>query len=82
MGQFRFIQVDTARGVQTITLNRPEKRNALSPELIDELTQVLEHTSTCDCGVVILTGAGSLLCRSGHGASGNDDSAHGGTTPA
>jgi methylglutaconyl-CoA hydratase len=62
MGQFRFIQVDTARGVQTITLNRPEKRNALSPELIDELTQVLEHTSTCDCGVVILTGAGSAFC--------------------
>lgn len=62
MGRFQFIQVASARGVQTITLNRPEKRNALSPELIDELTQVLDETATCDCGVVILTGAGSAFC--------------------
>src|ERR1700728_3698784 len=62
MSRFRFIQVETARGVQTITLNRPEKRNALSPELIDELTLVLDETSVCDCGVVILTGAGSAFC--------------------
>jgi len=62
MNTFRFIEVEAARGVQTITLNRPEKRNALSPELIDELTQVLEDTSRCDCGVVILTGAGSAFC--------------------
>lgn len=62
MSQYRYIEVDSARGVQTITLNRPEKRNALSPELIDELTQVLDHTATCNCGVVILTGAGSAFC--------------------
>jgi methylglutaconyl-CoA hydratase len=62
MSRFRFIQIDSERGVQTITLNRPEKRNALSPELIDELTQVLDETSECDCGVVILTGAGSAFC--------------------
>jgi methylglutaconyl-CoA hydratase len=62
VSQFRYIEVDSARGVQTITLNRPEKRNALSPELIDELTQALEHTATCNCGVVILTGAGSAFC--------------------
>jgi methylglutaconyl-CoA hydratase len=62
MGRFRYIQVESARGVQTITLNRPEKRNALSPELIDELTQVLDETSQCDCGVVILTGSGSAFC--------------------
>jgi enoyl-CoA hydratase/carnithine racemase len=46
MSSFRFIEVESARGVQTITLNRPEKRNALSPELIDELTQVLQETSS------------------------------------
>lgn len=62
MSRFRFIQVESARGVQTITLNRPEKRNALSPELIDELTQVLGDAANCDCGVVILTGAGSAFC--------------------
>lgn len=62
MSHFQFIRVESARGVQTITLNRPEKRNALSPELIDELIQVLDHTALCDCGVVILTGAGSAFC--------------------
>ena len=43
MNRFRFIQVESAKGVQTITLNRPEKRNALTPELIDELIQVLDE---------------------------------------
>lgn len=62
MSQFRFIEVESDQGVQTITLNRPEKRNALSPELIDELTQVLNDTAKCDCGVVILTGSGSAFC--------------------
>jgi methylglutaconyl-CoA hydratase len=62
MGKFRFISVSSADGVQTITLNRPEKRNALTPELIDELTHVLNEAASCDCGVVILTGAGSAFC--------------------
>jgi methylglutaconyl-CoA hydratase len=62
MSRFRLIQVESAKGVQTITLNRPEKRNALSPELIDELTDVLKDSANCDCGVVILTGAGSAFC--------------------
>jgi methylglutaconyl-CoA hydratase len=62
MNRFRYIEVETEKGVQTITLNRPEKRNALSPELIDELTQVLNETVDCDCSVVILTGAGSAFC--------------------
>jgi methylglutaconyl-CoA hydratase len=62
MGRFQFIQVESARGVQTITLNRPDKRNALSPELIDEISTVLTDAANCDCGVVILTGAGSAFC--------------------
>jgi methylglutaconyl-CoA hydratase len=62
MSQYQFVQVKHAKGVQTITLNRPEKRNALSPELIEEITQALDETATCDCGVVILTGAGSAFC--------------------
>src|SRR3984885_16054829 len=62
MSRFRYIQVESAKGVQTITLNRPDKRNALSPELIDELTHVFHDSANCDCGVVILTGAGSAFC--------------------
>ena len=43
-------------------MNRPEKRNALCPLLIEELTLALHEAESCDCGVVILTGAGPAFC--------------------
>ena len=62
MTRFNYVLTQTANGVKTITLNRPAKRNALSPELIEELTLALREAETCDCGVVILTGAGPSFC--------------------
>lgn len=62
MACFEHIVTQSANGVKTITLNRPEKRNALSPALIEELIQALNEAVTCGCGVVILTGAGSAFC--------------------
>lgn len=62
MARFDHILTQSANGVKTITLNRPDKRNALSPALIAELTLALNEAETCDCGVVILTGAGSAFC--------------------
>ena len=62
LARFQFILVQSANGVRTITLNRPEKRNALSPVLIDELTEAFHEAESGDCGVVILTGAGSAFC--------------------
>jgi methylglutaconyl-CoA hydratase len=62
MNRFRHILTESADGVKTITMNRPEKRNALCPLLIEELTQALREAETCDCGVVILTGAGPAFC--------------------
>lgn len=62
MARFAHILTHSANGVKTITLNRPEKRNTLSPQLIEELTVALHEAETCDCGVVILTGAGSAFC--------------------
>jgi methylglutaconyl-CoA hydratase len=62
MTVYRHIVVRSENGVKTITLNRPDKRNALTPPLIEELTRALEDTETCDCGVLILTGAGSAFC--------------------
>jgi methylglutaconyl-CoA hydratase len=62
MARFNHILTQSAQGVKTITLNRPDKRNALSPLLIEELTVALHEAETCDCGVVILTGAGSAFC--------------------
>ena len=62
MARFDHILIHSANGVKTITLNRPEKRNALSPALIAELTLALDEAEACSCGVVILTGAGSAFC--------------------
>jgi len=62
MARFKHILTESGSGVMTITLNRPEKRNALNPLLIEELTEALREAETCDCGIVILTGAGSAFC--------------------
>jgi methylglutaconyl-CoA hydratase len=62
MAHFEHILVQSANGVKTITLNRPEKRNALSPELINELIAALEEAAGGDCVAVILTGAGPAFC--------------------
>ncbi|QDO87231.1 enoyl-CoA hydratase [Ornithinimicrobium ciconiae] len=56
---------DTAR-IATITLNRPEKRNALSLALMTELIEVLrEIGARKDVSVVILAGAGPAF-SAGH----------------
>ena len=52
------------RGVVTLTLNRPEKRNALSAKMIDELTN-FAVSLTSDIRIVIIQGAGSLFCAGG-----------------
>jgi methylglutaconyl-CoA hydratase len=48
--------------VATITLNRPEKRNAISYELIEDVTAALKQAAASESLVVILTGAGSSFC--------------------
>ena len=46
----------------TITLNRPEKRNAISTEMIEELLAVLDKAESGAARVVIVTGAGKAFC--------------------
>jgi methylglutaconyl-CoA hydratase len=50
-------------GILRLTLNRPEKRNALNSELIDQLRQALEQADL-DAGVrvVVVCGAGKDFC--------------------
>jgi len=55
---YKTIQIAYDSGVATITLNRPEKRNAISFELIDDLLRALEEVETSDALVLIVTGAG------------------------
>ncbi|MBI3877473.1 MAG: enoyl-CoA hydratase/isomerase family protein [Verrucomicrobia bacterium] len=52
--------------VATITLNRPEARNALSHALLDVLNDALRGVaSDADARVVVLTGAGEIFCAGG-----------------
>ncbi|MGA2905937.1 MAG: enoyl-CoA hydratase-related protein [Candidatus Korobacteraceae bacterium] len=45
-----------------ITLNRPEKRNAISYELIDEVLRALAEVEESSAQILILTGAGRAFC--------------------
>jgi len=58
---FRCIQLECDSAIGTITLNRPEKRNALSFELLGELMGALDQTESSAAQVVILTGAGKAF---------------------
>lgn len=52
-----------AEGIATLTLNRPQARNALSSALMRDLTQALERANADEAvRVVILTGAGDAFC--------------------
>jgi enoyl-CoA hydratase/carnithine racemase len=63
---YRHVEVAAEGRVATVTMNRPERRNALSrehmEELIDGLTRIGAGTETA---VVILRGAGPVFCA-GH----------------
>ena len=52
------------RGVVSLTLNRPEKRNALSAKMIEELTGFTSKL-TPDIRAVVIQGAGKLFCAGG-----------------
>jgi methylglutaconyl-CoA hydratase len=59
---YNTIQLAYECGVATITLNRPEKRNAISFELIDDLLRALDEVSKSEATVLIVTGAGKAFC--------------------
>lgn len=56
---------DCAERVATITLNRPEKLNALSNALVAELRDALIHFQNSDDRVAVLTGAGERAFSAG-----------------
>jgi 2-(1,2-epoxy-1,2-dihydrophenyl)acetyl-CoA isomerase len=57
------IEVGRSGGVVTITLNRPEKKNAINSVMWDELLDTFrEIAGSDDDRVVVLTGAGGAFC--------------------
>lgn len=58
-GRWKTVKVDVKEGIAWVTLNRPEKRNAMSPMLNREMIDVLETIELDDdAQVLVLTGAG------------------------
>jgi methylglutaconyl-CoA hydratase len=56
------IELAETSGVATITLNRPDKRNAISYDLIEDLLGALREVTNSKAQVLILTGAGKAFC--------------------
>src|ERR1035438_9642228 len=48
--------------IATLTLNRPDKRNAISYELIDDLIRALDKVNQSSARILIVTGAGKAFC--------------------
>jgi methylglutaconyl-CoA hydratase len=56
------VQVQDAEGVRTVTLNRPERRNALVPSMQDELIAAFNGAANSGARVVVLRGEGESFC--------------------
>ena len=53
---------DDGHGIVTVTLDVPEKRNAISSQMIGELLDALENAEKGSSRVVILSGSGKAFC--------------------
>ena len=62
MSVYETLKLEFEKDLATITLNRPEKRNAISPRMIEELLAALEQAESAPARAVILTGAGKAFC--------------------
>lgn len=56
------ILVESAGAVRTVTLNRPEKRNALDSQMLEELAGAFAVSPGIDERVVVLRSTGSVFC--------------------
>ena len=59
---FKTITLNENNGIALLTLNRPDKRNAISYELIDDLQHALEAVRNSQSQILIITGAGKAFC--------------------
>jgi enoyl-CoA hydratase len=63
---YRSLQISRDGRIVTVTLNRPQIRNAIDAELHSELGRIFTDLDMDDdCDVVILTGAGGYFCAGG-----------------
>ena len=63
MASYTTIKVESDGALALITLNRPEKRNAISATMIAELLAALKEVESGSERVAIITGAGKAFCH-------------------
>src|ERR1039457_4402517 len=59
---YKTLSIAFDSAIATLTLNRPDKRNAISYELIDDLIRALDEVNQPSARILILTGAGKAFC--------------------
>lgn len=63
MSDFNTLKLETQNGITTLTLNRPERLNALTVEMGRELNEAIEQVrGDLESRVLVLTGAGRAFC--------------------
>lgn len=63
MNDTREVLYDLKDRVATITINRPHRRNSLSPDVLKALHRYLDQAGRApETGVIVLTGAGGQFC--------------------
>jgi enoyl-CoA hydratase/carnithine racemase len=61
-----FIDLQVHAGIATLTLNRPDKRNAMSDDMRSQFIEALEHVAADKAiRALVLTGAGKGFCAGG-----------------
>jgi enoyl-CoA hydratase/carnithine racemase len=71
--EYRDVRVEVADGIQTITLHRPERLNAFTRRMADELIDAVDRADADDAvRAVIFTGAGRGFCAGADLSSGSD----------
>lgn len=61
----RTVELELDDGVATIWLNRPQRLNAVAPDLVDDLLATLDAVARSDARAVLLAGRGRAFCA-GH----------------
>ena len=59
---FQTLQLEITADLAQLTLTRPEKRNAISPQMISDLLAALDQIENSPARVAILTGSGKAFC--------------------
>jgi len=66
MPSYREIRYEVAEHIATITFDRPEQRNALSPVMLDDLAAAVRDAQGEETTrVLVITGAGRAFCAGG-----------------